>query len=181
MATPRIVTNRDFNTSRFSQLADTSDVDINTVLAGAETAIESRLRRPIAPTQYVERYRPNDQMLYLRKRPVIDVVSIIRRYSPTSTAFSEVTSYYLDAEMGVIESNESLAGYVVDVTYTAGFEVVPEDIKQAILMQAALLMFQDFELYGSGDAKKPGIMYIADDIDVLLKPYKQIHTAYTER
>jgi hypothetical protein len=179
MATPRIVTIRDFNTSRYAQLADTSSADMGAVLAGAEQAIEKMIRRPIVPTTFVERYRPSNQILYLRKRPVISITSIQRRYSPTSTSFSTVTDYYSNFEEGILEVNTPIQGYVIDITYVAGFEETPEDIKQAILMKAAMLMFQDFELYGSGDSKAPGITYINDEICALIEPYRQINTAYT--
>jgi hypothetical protein len=55
---------------------------------------------------------------------------------------------------------------------------VPEDIKEAIILQAVLLSYQDIEVYGAGDAKQPGILYMQDDIDSKLKPYKQTATVY---
>jgi hypothetical protein len=42
-----------------------------------------------------------------------------------------------------------------------------------------LFAFQDLEFYGSGDAKAPGILYVEDQIQALLRPYQQMHMAYT--
>lgn len=178
MATPRIVSVRDFNTSRFSQLAETSDANIGDILARAEAAIESRLQRPIVPTQYTEVYRPASATIYLRRRPVISVDTFTRSYAIGSLPIV-VGNYTVDNDAGIIQTNGLIIGSIVTVTYTAGFENTPEDIKEAILMQAALFTFQDLEIYGSGDAKEPGIMYMHRDIQRLLEPYKQIHLAYT--
>lgn len=177
MATPRLVSVRDFNTSRFSQLADTSTANISDILARAEKAIESKLQRPIYPTQFTEQYRPLSTTIYLEKRPVLSIDSLTRKY--TQSGFSaNVVDYYLDRTAGYIESGMFL-GVFVNVTYTAGFVEVPEDLKEAILLQSALFAFQDLEIYGSGDAKEPGIRYIKDDIKDLLAPYQQVHTAFT--
>jgi hypothetical protein len=178
MAVPRIVTVRDFNTSRFSQLADTSTANIGDILARAESAVESKLNRPVVPTQYTEVYRPATNTIYLRRRPVISIDSFTRQYSVGGLPLT-VAEYTFDSDTGVIDSGGLIIGMVVTVVYTAGFTTTPEDIKEAILMQAALFTFQDLEIYGSGDAKEPGIMYMHRDIERLLAPYKQIHTAYT--
>ena len=45
-------------------------------------------------------------------------------------------------------------------------------------MQAVLLTYQDLEIYGSGDAKQPGIVYMYADIDRLLAPYKATGSVY---
>lgn len=177
MATPRIVTVRDFNTSRFSQLADTSTANIADILARAEKAIESELNRPLAPTSFSERFHPTTNTIYLRNRPIIAVQSVLRGYNDTIVS-SPLTSYYLNSDLGYLEST-AFEGYVVDVTYTAGFVEVPEDLKEAILIQAAYFAFQDLEIYGSGDAKSPGILYLKEDIKDILRPYRQTGLAYT--
>lgn len=175
MATPRLVEVRDFNTSRFSQLADTSSANIADIISRAEKAIESKLKRPLVPTTYTESHRPHGTKLYLRYRPIISVTSVSR----SSGYFSSVlTNYTVDPNTGVLYTNTPQDGYILTVVYTAGFEEVPEDIKEAILMQTALMAFTDLEIYGSGDSKEPGILYMRDDIDELLKPYKLLHTAF---
>lgn len=175
MASPRLVNVRDFNTSRFSQLADTSTANISDILARAERAIESKLKRPILPTTYTESHRPHGTKLYLRYRPIMSVTAVSRSSGPFITA---ITDYRIEINTGILHLPLPMNGYIITVEYTAGFTEVPEDIKEAILMQAALMAFTDLEIYGSGDAKEPGILYMRDDIDDLLKPYKLLHTAF---
>jgi hypothetical protein len=183
MATPKLVTVRDFTTSRFSQLADTTDASLTDILARAEAIIQSQLRRPILPTEFTERYRPKYSTIYLRRRPIISVNSVMKgtslRWSGINTSIP-ASLYYVEPDLGYIEFEASVSGYIVDVTYTAGFTTVPEDLKEAIIQQAALLTFQDLEIYGSGDSKEPGIMYMKKDIASLLEPYKLLSLAYTE-
>lgn len=175
MATPRLVNVRDFNTSRFSQLADTSTANISDILARAERAIESKVKRPLLPTPYIESHRPKGMKLYLRYRPIIEVTLVTR---DSGFLTSTITDYTFDENTGILYLPRSYDGYIVTVEYVAGFPEVPEDIKEAILMQAALMAFTDLEIYGSGDAKEPGILYMREDIDALLKPYKLLHTAF---
>lgn len=177
MATPRLVSVRDFNTSRYAQLADTSTANISDILARAERAIESKIKRPLAPTSYVETHRPQGYTIYLQYRPVISVESI-SRVSTFGGMMMPAQAYSIDPKQGTISFMRSPVGYAITVEYTAGFEEIPEDIKEAILLQATLMAFADLEVYGSGDGKPPGILYMRDDIDALLRPYKLLHTAF---
>lgn len=178
MATPRLVTVRDFNTSRFAQLADTSTANIGDILARAEAAIESKIKRPLAPTVYTERFQPMSQIIYVKRRPILSVQSVTRSYSPFGAGVP-VLGYHVNQPAGYLEFAYPIRGMIVDITYTAGFETVPEDLKEAILIQAAYLTFQDLEIYGSGDAKAPGIRYLLDDIEMLVEPYKLTNLAFT--
>lgn len=178
MAVPRLVTIRDFNTSVYAQLADTSTANISDVLASAEQAIERKVGRPLAPTTFTEYFTPQSNKLYLKHRPVISVTSITRAYVQGAVP-TNVTSFVVNNAEGTILSATPLIGYFVTVVYTAGFTETPADIKQAILMQAAMFAFQDLEFYGSGDAKAPGILYVEDQINALLKPYQQLNLAFT--
>lgn len=178
MATPRLISVRDFNTSRFAQLADTSSANIADTIVRAERAIEQRIKRPLSPTVFTERHQPTTNTIYLRQRPIISIDEISRSSTFGGTPFL-ITRYYVDQELGILQSDESLLGYIIMITYTAGFEQTPEDIKEAILMQTALFAFTDLEIYGQGDAKEPGILYMKDDISELLAPYEQLHVAYT--
>lgn len=176
MATPKLVSIRDFNTSRYSQLSDTTTANMNDVLARAEVSIESMLKRPLAPTTFTESFsNVSTSKIFLKYRPLISVTNIQRGISIISTP---VTVYQAQPSQGILTS-PYFRGYNVTITYVAGFTVLPEDLKEAILMQAALFVYQDLEMYGTGDAKPPGILYIKDEIKELLRPYKQLHTAFT--
>src|SRR5690606_11255868 len=183
MSTPKIVTVREFNTSRFAQLADTADINLTEALLRAEKSIESKLKRPIVPTTFVEFYRPTDPVIYLRKRPVISVENVRTGRSEiapeNNTHALNMEHIYINQEQGYINTGRSYYGYVVRVEYTAGFENIPEDLKEAVLLQAALNISPDMEIYGTGDSKAPVIRYMKDDIADLLAPYKQLHLAWT--
>jgi hypothetical protein len=168
---------RDFNTSRFSQLGDTSSGSISDILARAEAAVESQLKRPILPTVFSESYVSRGRTLYLRHRPILSLAFVGRRFLYGALPMA-ITGYVLNRETGIIVFDADFSGYTITIDYTAGFTEVPEDLKEAILMQAALFAYQDLEIYGSGDSKEPGIMYIKRDIKSLLEPYKQLHNAF---
>lgn len=179
-----ILTVRDFNTSRFAQMADSSEANISSVIARAEAAIRRRLQRPIEPEVFTEVFYPDGNTIYLRNRPVLTKVgdtltppqiSIGTRYMAPFTN----PMYSLDAKSGILHFPNTLKGRTVTVTYTAGFDPIPEDIKEAVTMQAVLFLYTDLEVYGAGDGKEPGILYFSRDIDKLLQPYKQLHMAYT--
>jgi hypothetical protein len=176
MATPTLVSIRDFNTSRYAQLADTTTANMNNILASAESAIESMVKRPLRPTVFSESFTSvKDNTIYLKRRPIISVSLVQRGLSLITTP---VTIYSMDVNQGILTS-PYFRGYNVTVDYTAGFTVLPDDLKEAILMQAALFTYQDLEMYGSGDSKPPGILYIKEDIKQLIAPYKQLNTAFT--
>lgn len=178
MATPTLVTVRDFTTSRYTQVADNTEGQLPDILARAEQAIQARLGRKLGVESYVERFRPNSNTLFLLNRPIVTVDQVRRRGNALMGWITLDTSYmeiYKDA--GYIDCfpiyTSSVAGFDVEVTYTAGYTVLPEDLREAILMQAVMFSTQDLEVYGSGDSRAPGyVKYFYEDIDRLLKPYK---------
>lgn len=180
MAVPELVTVRDFTTSRYAQLAENAEgISLADVLARAEATIQSRLGRKILNTTYTEVFRANSQTLFVRNRPITSVTSIKRRpnafYGWETLNLSRIV---VEAGPGYIQCTDTVWGYQVEVVYTAGYSAVPEDIKEAIIMQAVLLSYQDLEIYGSGDAKQPGIVYINQDIERLIAPYRATATVY---
>jgi hypothetical protein len=184
MATPEIVTVRDYATSRYAQVADNTEGSLSDILARAETAIQTRLGRRLPVTSYVERWRTQSNTLFVKNRPIVAVTQIRRRLNPLH-AWEIVDLTYVtinDAAAGYIECygiyTSNVAGYEVEVTYTAGFSIVPEDIKEAIIMQAVMFSYQDLEIYGSGDSREPGVQYFYEDIDRIIKRYMVTNTVY---
>lgn len=180
MATPVLVTVRDFTSSRYAQLAENAEgVNLGDVLARAETVIQTKLGRSFLDTEYTETFRAESQALFVRNRPIISVTSIRRRpnlfYGWETLSLSRVR---IESKPGYIECADTVAGYEVEITYRAGYTTVPEDIKEAIILQAVLLSYQDLEIYGAGDAKKPGIVYINEDIDRMIQPHRASATVY---
>lgn len=168
-----ILSVKEFNTSRFAQMADSSDASIVAVLARAEAAIKRRLQRPIEPEQFEEEFYPTDNIIFLRNRPIITIDKV------TFSGIAPINPLYsVNTRTGMMRLMRVPYG-AVKVNYTAGFEEVPDDLKEAVAMQAVLFLYTDLEIYGVGDSKEPGIMYFKRDIEDLLRPYKQLHMAYT--
>jgi hypothetical protein len=184
MATPILVTVRDFTNSRYAQLAESSDnLDIAGVLASAEAIIQTRLGRQVTVTTYTEVIRNADtNIVFVKRRPITSVTSVRRKYPTPYSGWTTIAPERISFEPGpgyVEVLYDDIRGFDVEVTYQAGYAEVPAEIREAILIQAVLLATQDFEVYGTGDSKPPGyIRYMNQDIDNLLAPYQATATVY---
>lgn len=177
MPTPRLITNRQFRTSKYGQLADQLDGDLDEIIVMAEARVESYLNRTIPSTSYIEVHRPAGARLFLRQFPIIALTSVSRRITHADgwTALT-VGDFEIepDGANGVVLSlDDEIAGYEVQVVYTAGYDIVPWDIQEAVILQTALSCYMDLEMFGVGDSKPPGIMYVQKDIDRKLEPYRK--------
>lgn len=173
MATPTLVTTTDFTTSRYSQVADNTEGNLSDILARAEASVQSWLGRKLALGNYLYRGRPSSQRIITREYPLQSVVSARRRLTPLSGWQYLNLVNLLVYEQGYIESYEPITGYEVEITYVAGYASIPEDIKEAILLQAVLFSTQDLEVYGSGDSRAPGyVQPFTEQIKSLLMPHK---------
>lgn len=177
MATPTIVSVRDFTSSRYAQLGE--DLNLNDVLSRAESVVQAYLRYNIQRTEYVEIWRPTSQITFTKQRPILEVSQIRRRFNRLGTwSVLDPLTYTIESAPGYIIFDAPVRGYEIEVTYDAGYDPVPEGIKEAIIMQAVLLSFTDIEVYGAGDAKQPGILYMQEDIQRMLEPYRRTATVY---
>lgn len=184
MATPTLVTVRDFTTSRYGQIAENTEGSLPDILARAEAAIQSRVGRQLGVQSYVERFKANSNILFLKNRPVVEVTQLQRRPNALY-AWTLIDLTYVmvnDGPAGYVECfptfGANVAGYDVEVTYTAGYATLPEDLREAILMQAVMFSYQDLEIYGSGDSRSPGVQYFYEDIDRIIYRYKTTSTVY---
>lgn len=179
MAVPELVTQQEFTSSRYGQLVEDLETPINDILARAEAVVQKQLGYNLAVKTYTEVFKSPSQMIFVRRRPIVSVTSVSRRpnvrYAWETIPLSNIV---VSPEPGYIETIDYVRGYDVQVVYTAGYATIPEDIKEAIIIQAVLLSTQDLEIYGSGDAKKPGYLYMYDDIERLLCRYKQSATVW---
>jgi len=180
MATPELVTVRDFTTSRYNQLVENLDTSLNDILARAEAAVQASLRRKLKEQTYTETWKVRgSNVLFVQGRPITALTSIKRRLYPSYTYETlDLSNVWYDGEAGYIETPFDLIGWFVEVTYTAGFAVLPEDIREAILMQAVLMSYVDLEVYGSGDSRPPGTLYFHDEIARLLDVYRLTSSVY---
>lgn len=186
MATPTIVTVRDFTNSRYSQLAESADnLNIGDVLASAEAIIQTRIGRQVALTTYTEVIRnAQSNILFVKRRPITSVTTVRRKYPTPYSEWAALASERISFEPGpgYIEIlYDDVRGFDVEITYQSGFATadIPSEIREAIIIQAVLLATQDFEVYGTGDSKPPGyVAYMNQDIDRLLAPYRATATVY---
>lgn len=176
MAAPlTLLTEAEFRQSKYGD-AVVGVARPGTFIAQAEAYIQNYIDRKIAVAEYTEHHLLDQRFIFLRQYPILDIIGIRRRYSRTGTwetldpTMSRVRYY----ELPVVEYLDSdMSGYEVEVVYEAGYDPVPEDIKQAVALQTALNASVDIEVYGVGDGKPPGIIYMQDVVHQLVKPYKR--------
>jgi len=180
MATPQLVSVQEFTESQYAQLIESNaDLQPENVLVKAEAAIQSRVGRTFSVTSHTERFRAESQTVWVRNRPIVEVTGMKRRYSIQSAwDILDPTLVEIESGPGYITAYTPIRGYQVELTYSAGYLVIPEDIKEAVILQAVLFSYQDLEIYGAGDSKEPGIRYINEDIDRLLMPFRASGSVY---
>lgn len=98
--------------------------------------------------------------IWLREFPLLSVVNVAysEDYGQTYTDLVEFTDYVLDVESGGIvtlwssgEWPRAINGY--QVTYTAGYEVIPQDLKLAIMDLVTYYLKNDMSVHSP---KAPG-------------------------
>lgn len=175
--TLRLLTAQEFLVSRYADVADQLD-DIDDIIEQAQAFVESSLDRTLSETDYTELYRPNNDLLFLRQRPIIAVDSVERRISHNNTwEVLDETLFEIEpngASGVLLDPDGFIKGYQVRVSYSAGYTDIPADIKAAVILAAVSLSFQDFEVFGVGDGREPAIRHIQNQIDRLIMYYKKI-------
>lgn len=176
MAVLRLISEQDFRTSRFGQLADQIEGNLSDVIAQAETHIERKLDRKLSVATYTEYFWPNGDTIFPRNRPITSVTSIRRRaYYTNAWTTLPLATFHVNSESGWVRDLRGgyMVGWQVEITYSAGYSTMPDDIKAAVILQTALFAYQDLEIYGVGDSKAPGIRYMQDDLNMLIAPYQK--------
>lgn len=173
----RLITNREFRTSRYGQLADNLEGDLDEIIAQAEDRIENYLDRRFAVTAFIERLRPRGMSLFLHHRPITALTTVKRRTSHNESWTTLVNSDFEVEPNGaagvVLSLEDEVAGFEVEVAYSAGYTTIPWDIKSAVLLQTAIFCYTDLEMYGQGDSKQPGLGYVQEDVYKMLDGYKK--------
>lgn len=179
MATLRLITEQEFRTSRYAQVADQIEGRISDVIAQAEDHIERVLDRKLKVQSYTELFTAQGQTLFLRERPVVSLTTVKRRSNYTASWETlSLSMLRLNDKAGFVTALKDglFRNYEVEVTYTAGFASIPEDIKGAVILQTVILAYQDLEVYGAGDSKNPGVLYLQGQVNGLLRPYMYSRT-----
>lgn len=163
----RLLTEGEFRASRYGSVADQIEGRLSNLIEQAESYIESQIDRVLSVEDYEESPEIGTVSLFLRQSPIVSVQEVTINGVPVDPA-----QYYVEKNMGIIELNSRPRGRVV-VKYKAGYETIPPIIKTAVILQTALFAYQDFEMYGTGDGKPPGITYMQSDINKYIQRFKR--------
>lgn len=171
---PNLVTAQEFSDSAYGSLEDQIDTPIPQLLDAAEAHLEMKMRRKIKAATYVETLYADTNTIFLKQRPIISITSVERSIFPQGPIWYSLPldRLFMNSEAGYFDPAYAVAGAYVRVTYTAGFTVIPPDIKQAVIIQTALIASPDYELLGVGDGEEPGIGHLQEMVDRLIEPYK---------
>jgi hypothetical protein len=167
MAT-RLITEGEFRSSRYGQLADQIEGRLSDLIESAESYIESAVDRKLSRDTYTEFAEVGQSSLFLRQSPIIAVTAVEMKNSGRETGWDLIDAerYQVLDSLGIVEFRERLNPRgTYRVKYDAGYEPIPPIIKTATILQTAYFAYQDFEIYGSGDGKPPGITYIQKEVD----------------
>lgn len=118
------------------------DAEIDSLIPKVSQFVKTFCRRSFIDyydEALVERTSGGFDKIILKETPVVQVLAVEKStdYGQTYVSLTEYTDWVLDAEDGTITSlstsgfEKLINGY--QVTYTAGFETVPEDLKLAIM------------------------------------------------
>lgn len=165
--TLRLITEGEFRSSRYGSLADQIEGRLSTLIEQAESYIESRVDRTLSEKSYTEIPDVGGYTLFMRHSPIISVEEI--RIGDTIISPDD---YIITEGEGTIELLDKPNSRVI-VRYSAGYDPIPPIIKAATILQTAYFAYQDFEIYGSGDGKPPGIVYIQQEVDDMIAPFKR--------
>lgn len=178
MAVEPLLTEIAFRQSRFGAMADQINGPVRDIIAQAESFVQSKLDRSLAFQEHVEliTLAPTASKVFLRERP-IEAVSSLRSRVAAGHAWrdEDLDGYSVDVRRGVVSPSPNARE--VEVTYTAGYTAttLPADLKAALLIQTALFAYQDFKLLNlQSDHRPPGVLYMEDQVDRLLKPYRKV-------
>jgi len=120
--------------------SDNSDVLINILIPRISEYVKNYCRRSFIDYTFdskVEVFNGNTPYFLLEENPIINIASVeySTDYGQTYTALTEFTDWVLDGELIKPLPTETfqkqLLGY--RVTYTGGFDPLPEDATQAIM------------------------------------------------
>ncbi len=122
--------------------SNTQDVAISAIIPKVSALVKSICRRTFVDyvdDAKVEVINGGYDKLYMKEYPLISITSfeVSQDYGVTYTELVEYTDYVLDIEEGSIANlvntyfPKKINGY--KITYTAGYETIPEDLKMAVL------------------------------------------------
>lgn len=138
------------------------DTEINTIIPKVSQLVKNYCRRSFIDyydEAITERFAGGDDILYLSEMPIgtIQSVEYSADYGKTYTSLVEYTDYVFDIlRQGIVPVTvstfpEAINGY--KITYTGGYETVPEDLQIAVLDLITYYMKNDSAIHSP---KAPG-------------------------
>lgn len=202
--TPSLLTETEFRSSRYGDVADSVNAKLSDLIMQAENYVEDYVDRRLAASTHVETHRGGHKWLFVRQYPINRIEDIRVRRHPREpwTSLSEmVHEYHLnlagepteDPKFTELDNfiiphpdlpqleyigSRDYHGYEMEITYEAGFDPVPPIVKAAVILQTVIFSNVDIEVYGIGDGKEPGILYLQDQVHGYMNPYKRIRRFY---
>lgn len=101
-----------------------SDADIQMALTRYEAVIEGYCQRSFALLERTERYLVDEDPIVLNNRPVTEITTI-----QEGTQTYDVADFNKLLRAGMLWHDGRFTGLNIDITYTAGYEDAPMDIK----------------------------------------------------
>jgi hypothetical protein len=139
----------------------TQDAAIKSIIPKASALAKSTCRRAFndfVSDAKTDVFASGSETVYLAEFPILSVSSVeySSDYGLTYTALVEYTDYVVDADNGSITFlNWTIYPKQINafkVVYTAGFEVIPEDIKVAVLDLVTYYLKADMAVKSQRDA-----------------------------
>lgn len=122
------------------------DAQIEGLIIACQAIIENYLGYEIEPTERIDKFEGDYSTSYFTDyTPVIDTPTPTLSYKKLQREFYETTAPSVtgditefeieDAKTGLIRSNILFKeNHIYTLTYTSGFEVIPQDLKEAVIM-----------------------------------------------
>lgn len=170
---PQIVTLAEVTESQFTQLFDQFEGNLEHVIEAAEEWVIGYLRwNPVHNSTQTEIQPLVSSTIFFKDYPInsLTTLEISWNYSGPWTVIP-TTNFFTDINAGYINTYNLGTGKYVRLTYDKGYVEIPQAIKQAVIIKTALLAAPDYEIFGSGDSKEPGLGHYEITIRGLLSSY----------
>lgn len=171
---PRIVTVAEVSETQFSQLFDQFEGNLEQTIEAAEDYVIGILRYDPVATTVVEvlPITLSADKIRLKNYPINAVTLFEVAYYPDGPWTPVATTgFYINYDTGYITPRFLGTAQYARITYSSGSVEVPAAIRQAVIIKTALLAAPDYEIFGSGDSREPGLGHYDRMIHELLWPY----------
>lgn len=171
---PDIVTVAEVSETQFAQLFDQFEGNLETTIEAAEDYVRGQLRYDPLLGTYTEVIPITGDTIRLKNYPINSVTLFEVAYYPDGPwSTVATTGFYINYSIGTIKPRFWGTALYARVTYTSGDVEVPAAIRQAIIIKTAMIAAPDYEIFGSGDSREPGLGHYEDLIQSLLHPFKR--------